>query len=150
MYGITEQSTYWLVKIQRRGQFFTCRFSFIQCGGREKALAMARAWRDDIVALQPPVERQERANQPRRNNKTGFPGVSCLLWPDGRPRQWLAKTYVGPGRLLQKAFSVSRYGDDAQRLAIAERQRQLEQMQGLARLHPAEERVRSASNSGWQ
>jgi len=72
-------------------------------------------------------------------------GVTCVLGPDGLPLQWSAHTYIAPGQLLQKTFSVYRYGDDAQKLAIAERQKQLEQMEGRARLHPVEEQVRSSS-----
>ncbi|OJZ14273.1 MAG: hypothetical protein BGP22_06165 [Variovorax sp. 67-131] len=68
-----------------------------------------------------------------------------MLGPDGLPLQWSAHTYIAPGQLLQKTFSVYRYGDDAQKLAIAERQKQLEQMEGRARLHPVEEQVRSSS-----
>jgi len=144
MYGINEYRSYWRVKIERRRQRFACTFSFAKLGGRDAALALAQAWRDKIVAAHPPVARQERAQKMRRNNKTGVAGVTCILWPDGRPRQWLAKTSLGRGNLLQKAFSVYRYGEDAERLAIAERQRQLAQMRGLARIHPVEEIVRKA------
>ncbi|MGJ7575599.1 hypothetical protein ACSFBX_34125 [Variovorax sp. RB2P76] len=43
-------------------------------------------------------------------------------------------------KLLQKTFSVYRYGDDAQKLAIAERQKQLEQIVGpCARLFGKED-----------
>lgn len=60
-----------------------------------------------------PVMRQQRANKLRRNNKTGIVGVTCVLGPDGQPLQWSAHTYIAPGQLLQKTFSVYRYGDDA-------------------------------------
>jgi hypothetical protein len=145
MYGIVRQKTHWKVKLERSRQRFGRTFSFAQLGGIQDALAQAQAWRDDIVRQHPPVMRQQRANKLRRNNKTGIVGVTCVLWPDGRPRQWSAHTYIAPGKLLQKAFSVYRYGDDAQRLAIAERQKQLEQMEGRARLHPVEEQVRRSS-----
>ncbi|RUR70925.1 hypothetical protein EJP67_28090 [Variovorax guangxiensis] len=144
MYGVVEHQTHWRVKIERNRQRFNRTFSFAKLGGRDVALALAQAWRDEIVAAHPPVARKERAQKVRRNNKTGIPGVTCIVWPDGRPRQWLAKTWVGPGNILQKAFSVYRYGEDAERLAIAERQRQLAQMQGMARVHPVEEVVREA------
>jgi len=145
MYGIVRQKTYWQVKLERSRKRFGKTFSFVQLGGIQDALAQAQAWRDDIVRQHPPVMRQQRANKLRRNNKTGIVGVTCVLWPDGRPRQWSAHTYIAPGKMLQKAFSVYRYGEDAQRLAIAERQKQLEQMEGRARLHPVEEQVRRAS-----
>lgn len=145
MYGIVRRKTYWHVKLERSRQRFSKTFSFAQLGGVEHALAQAQAWRDDIVRKHPPVMRQQRANKLRRNNKTGIVGVTCVLGTDGRPLQWSAHTYIAPGQLLQKTFSVYRYGDDARKLAIAERQKQLEQMEGHARLHPVEEQVRSSS-----
>ncbi|WGT61491.1 hypothetical protein [Variovorax paradoxus] len=145
MYGIVRHKTYWLVKLERSRQRFSKTFSFAKLGGVQDALAQAQAWRDDIVRQHPPVMRQQRANKLRSNNKTGIVGVTCVLGPDGRPRQWSAHTYIGPGQLLQKTFSVYRHGEDAQTLAIAERQKQLAQMEGRARLHPVEEQVRSSS-----
>jgi hypothetical protein len=145
MYGIVRQKTYWQGKLERSRQRFSKTFSFAQLGGVQDALALAQAWRDDIVRQHPPVMRQQRASKLRTNNKTGIAGVTCVLGPDGRPFQWSAHTYIAPGKLLQKTFSVYRYGDDAQKLAIAERQKQLEQMEGRARLHPVEEQVRSSS-----
>jgi hypothetical protein len=145
MYGIVRQKTCWQVKLERSRQRFGKAFSFAQLGGIQDALEQAQAWRDDIVRQHPPVMRQQRADKLRSNNKTGIAGVTCVLWPDGRPRQWSAHTYIGPGQLLQKTFSVYRYGEDAQKLAIAERQKQLAQMEGRARLHPVEEQVRSSS-----
>jgi hypothetical protein len=145
MYGIVRQKTYWQVKLERSRQRFGKTFSFARLGGVQEALAQAQAWRDDVVRRHPPVMRQQRANKLRSNNKTGIVGVTCVLGPDGRPLQWSAHTYIGLGKLLQKTFSVYRYGDDAQKLAIAERQKQLEQMEGRARLHPVEEQVRGSS-----
>jgi hypothetical protein len=145
MYGIVRQKTYWQVKLERSRQRFGKTFSFAQLGGVQDALVHAQAWRDDIVRQHLPVMRQQRARKLRSNNKTGIAGVTCVLGPDGRPLQWSAHTYIAPGKLMQKTFSIYRYGDDARKLAIAERQKQLEQMEGRARLHPVEEQVRRSS-----
>ncbi|MET3440686.1 hypothetical protein ABIC94_001440 [Variovorax paradoxus] len=103
----------------------------------------AQAWRDEIVRAHPPTTRAARADKLRRNNTTGIPGVVCALGQDGRPSSWQARTYLGPGKVLRKCFSVGRYGaDEAKALAIAERQKQLQQMHGLNRVHPAEAALR--------
>jgi len=99
--------------------------------GEKAGLAAAQAWRDQVVAMYPALTRREQAQRARTDTKEGLPGVFCRRDADGRPVLWTAHTQCGPGRKLQKSFSVGRYGDDAKEMAIRERERQLMQMNGV-------------------
>jgi len=142
-YGIFEGALGWEVRLLRSGTTYLKQFYFRAFGGRQEAFAHAQAWRDEIVRSHPPVARRERASRVRSNNTSGIPGVSLQCDRFGRPMLWLASTYLGPGNVLRKAFSLGRWGDEARNLAIAERQSQLAQMSGLAHVHPAEPWVRA-------
>jgi hypothetical protein len=138
LYGIEEQKRCWLVSLTRYTKRWVKSFAFSMYGGREPALLVAQAWRDRIAREHPPILRRDKATTVYRNNKSGIPGVVCLYRKDGSIERWLAKTHlVQEGRILQKSFSVSRYGERAKELAISERQKQLEQMEGRIHKHPA-------------
>ncbi|MBT2335581.1 hypothetical protein J7E49_16910 [Variovorax paradoxus] len=65
-------------------------------------------------------------------NKTGISGVQHRVTDPRHPGWWLALTYLGNGKSLQKSFSIKIYGNDAAKaMAMAERQRQLQQVQQL-------------------
>lgn len=76
-----------------------------------------------------------------------MPGVTPELDRTGRIKLWRAKTYVGPRKVLQKTFSSVRYGRSAMRLAIEERQRQLQALRGRSHVHPAEPELRTSPPS---
>ena len=145
MYGIALNSrlTAWRVALKRAGALLSKTFCFSIHGSQEAALVYAQRWRDEMVKKHPPMTRRQRASTLRRNNKTGIVGVTCDVGADGQPVRWHARTYLGPGNVLTKAFSVRRWGAEAKQQAIAERQKQLRQMAGLARVHPGEPLVRS-------
>lgn len=145
MYGITctSDSRGWYVCLIRQKVTHAKTFTFNVYGGKDAALAHAQAWRDEKAKKHPPVLRQTEADKIRRNNKSGVVGVVALKNAQGKVMGWIAQTYLGPGNHVSKYFSFSRYGEDeAKRRAIAERQKQLGQMAGLRRVHPAEELVR--------
>ena len=144
MYGITRGGRGWKVELKRNGLALFKRFTFKMHQGEAAALLRAQAWRDQMVRQHPPVARRQRADILRRNNTTGIPGVSCRTDAEGAPRYWIVQTYIGPGTMLRKCFSVGRYGAQARQLAIAERQEHLRQMAGLARVHPHELLLRAA------
>ncbi len=112
--------------------------------GEDLALRAAQVWRDNIIREHVPPTRQERAAKIIQTNKTGIAGVTCWVDSDGVPTLWRAKTRIGD-LVLQKAFSVSRWGNDARSLAIHERAMQLQQMEGLAYVHPHEAPLREAT-----
>ena len=138
MYGISAYKTKWIVILKRSGKSLAKSFAFSTHGGREVALSQAQAWRDEMIHRQPTHLRRELAQKARRDNTSGVPGVSLHRWPDGRPRRWIARTSVEKGLFVTARFSIKRYGyEQAKQLAIAERQKQLQQMEGRCARHPA-------------
>lgn len=145
MYGITRyQRGYWKVVLERNGVTLSKSFPFLVHGGEETALLRAQVWRDETVRKHPPMSRRKRAEIPMSTNTSGIPGVQCILGPDCHPQAWTARTKIGPGQVLRKYFSVTRYGDRARSMAIAERKKQLQQMEGMVIVHPSEALVRTA------
>src|SRR5262245_10740161 len=82
MYGITrvdhERSRphAWRVTSQRRGKIHVGHFSDGVYGGRQKALAAAKKYRDKLVTKNPPLSRRQYCSILRKNNRSGFAGVS--------------------------------------------------------------------------
>ena len=142
MYGICIRPWGFEVSIVRNGVRHYRQFGKASYGGEAQALLQAQDWRDAVVRSMPPPTRRERAEKLRANNSTGVPGVFHQMSAGGQVRAWMAKTYIGQGEILRTDFIVDHLGDAAQALAIRERERQLERMQGLVRLHPAEEAIR--------
>lgn len=130
MYGILRVKDRWVVSIVRDGRRHRKAFMF-STHGEQGALVAAQAWRDQIVATYPALSRREKAQRPRADTKGELPGVFCRRGADGRPMLWTAHTQCGPGKMLQKSFSVGRYGDSARDMAIREREWQLTQMRGV-------------------
>lgn len=146
MYGISLSSkgTSWKVGITRQGIVFSKQFNFATHGGEKLALLRAQAWRNQIAKKNPPLARREVADQLRRNNTSGIPGIRCEKDSEGKPRRWHATTYLGPGQVATKCFAVSIWGAaQAKNLAILERRKQLARMTGKRRVHPAEASVRA-------
>lgn len=147
MYGIYPRSWGFEVSIVRNGNRYFKQFGRASYGSEAQALLQAQDWRDGIVRSVPPVPRRTRAEKLRVNNTTGVSGVFAQVASSGKVRAWVAKTYLGQEEILRTDFAVNMLGDAAQALAIEERQRQLDRMAGLARLHPAEEMIRTAPAS---
>jgi len=130
MYGVLRAKDRWGVCIRRDGRHHRKVFMF-RTYGEQAGLAAAQAWRDQIVAMYPALVRREQAQRARTDTKEDLPGIFCRRNVDGCPVLWTAHTQCGPGKRLQKSFSVGRYGDDARDMAIRERERQLAQMRGV-------------------
>lgn len=145
MYGIEPTPGGFEVSLMRQGVRYHAHFAVSRWGSEAEALREAQAWRDSIVRSVPPVERRARAVKLRSSNQTGIAGVSMVLGRDGNALGWKAHTYIAPGRRLQTYFSIKRYGELARDLAISARHAQLELMEGFAKLHPAEEQIRSSA-----
>ncbi|RTQ32288.1 AP2 domain-containing protein [Variovorax gossypii] len=144
MYGIYPRSWGYEVSIVRNGTRYFKQFGRASYGGDQQALRQAQDWRDGVVRSVPPVPRRDRAEKLRINNTTGVSGVFCQVAPGGKVRAWVAKTYIGQDEILRTDFPVNTMGEAAQTLAIEERARQLDRMDGLAKLHPAEEAIRTS------
>lgn len=138
MYGIQAHPRHWQVIITRRGVQWNKTFAFSTCGGRDEALRRAQAWRDEIVRTYLPFDRAQKAQRLLSTNTSGIAGVTIRRRADGSIASYHAQTHVGSDRMLSKSFSVSRYGEQAKAMAIAEREKQLQQLVGRVSLHPAE------------
>lgn len=88
---------------------------------------MARSDRGDPSCL----DSARAGTTPACRYERGIPGIFCRRGAEGRPFLWTAHTQRGPGKKLQKSFSVGRYGDSARDMAIREREWQLTQMRGV-------------------
>lgn len=144
MYGIYSRPWGFEVSIVRAGVRYREGFGQASYGGASQALLHAQRWRDALVKSLPPPTRRSRAEKLRPNNKTGVPGVFRLLSAHGKMLGWLAKTYIAHDQILRALFLAGDQGSAARSMAIRERERQLAQMSGLAKVHPAEEAIRNA------
>jgi hypothetical protein len=120
----------WLVQVQRHNQIAIKMFSDSVWGGKRKALAAARSWRDEHK--QAPAEQAHALwlrNRLRSNNRSGLVGVSrherkadANDHKTGGAAFWLASWTGEQGRTRQRKFSVKRWGErGAKQKAIAAR-----------------------------
>ena len=117
---------WWYVMLLRQGKDIQRDFFDQIFGGREMSLAMAIAWRDAVLRLIPPVTKRQAQTALRRSNTSGVSGVVTKR-NQGQVVGWVAILST-PERNYKKSFSTKVYGHDrAKELAIAERQRLLEQ-----------------------
>jgi len=144
MYGIYSRPWGFEVSIVRDGVRHRAAFGWASYGGIPQALVHAQQWRDALVKRLPPPPRRTRAEKIRPNNKTGVPGVFRLQSANGKVLGWLARTYIAHDQILRALFVADGQGGAARSMAIRERERHLDQMSGLAKVHPAEEAIRNA------
>lgn len=125
----------WIVTLCRKWKIVVKRFSDGVYGGKKEALKAAVEYRDSILAKDKPFDHQIWIRtRLRKNNKSGIPGVhryEVVGNPDtGNVREyWVAAWTDEYGATRQRKFSVTRYGEkEAKRLAMAEREYQLERV----------------------
>lgn len=127
----------WIVNLSRGGRPIRMTFSDSTYGGREPALAVARAFRDAVLKVVPPLTNRDMRMLVRKNrpNKS-IPGVYYKPAERGRSAYWIAHikvAHTGPKRVgkrnrksIRRSFNVSKYGDaNARQLAEEERIRML-------------------------
>jgi len=119
-----EKTALWLVEIARQGVQFSKSFSDRTYGGKRKALAAAREYRDGLYKIHGGPHGRPI---PSPTDKPRLKGVNRFESP-GDPSivpYWKATWMGTDGRQHNRKFSVLRYGNSlARALAIAERQRQ--------------------------
>lgn len=127
----------WLVNFSRGGKTFQMTFSDGTYGGNEEALTVARAYRDAVLSVVPPLTNRDMRMQVRKNRSEGsnLPGVYYVK-PGTHFKEgaWIARIEVqveGDGKApstkrrrkaISRTFNISKYGhDEARRLAEEER-----------------------------
>jgi len=120
----------------RRGHVFEKLFSDGPLGGKRKALAAARDYRDQLEEEYPHYSRKEIARIKSERNSSGTVGVRLSQEADARwPSQpvylyWVAQWSPSPGVRKTKRFSVNKYGaDKAYKLALAARRKGVREME---------------------
>jgi len=124
-----------LVTVQRRGRIYHRHFTDAVYGGKRKALAAAKVYRDSLIASLRPLTRLERCRIKKRNNRSGISGVTKIeTWEQNRGRRyhrryWLAQWPIGNGKAQTKKFSITRYGEHgARQRALQARQEALKSL----------------------
>ena len=123
----------WVVRMQRHNQSAARMFSDSVWGGKQAALAAARAWRAQQTEPQAEyVHQLWRRNRLRRNNSSGLVGVARYeRKPAGDQKSggiafWLASWIDEHGASRKRKFSVKRWGErGSRRKAIEEREQQV-------------------------
>ncbi|TWT49336.1 AP2 domain protein [Rubripirellula amarantea] len=119
-----------LVRITRKGKLTSQYFRDEDYGGKRKALAAAKEYRDKIEATKKGYSTKELAKRARANNTSGITGVRLVTevdprWPsEPEYKYWVAQWSPSKGVRKTKRFSVDKYGDkEAYRLAVKARNR---------------------------
>jgi hypothetical protein len=122
----------WRVTLQRHNEIVVRTFSDSIYGGKRKALKAAVEYRGELLLRYSPYAHAIWIRtRLRRNNTSGIPGVGRYEERanphTGYTREfWLASWVNEHGASRKRKFTVSRYGERrAKRLAVAERERQL-------------------------
>jgi hypothetical protein len=122
----------WRVTLQRHNDIVVKTFSDSIHGGKRKALKATVEYRDELLRRHSPYAHAIWVRtRLRRNNTSGIPGVGryeeCTNPNTGNTREfWLASWVNEYGASRKRKFTVSCYGErQAKRLAVAERERQL-------------------------
>ena len=128
----------WRVSLRRHGKMLVENFPDKKYGGRQKALRLARQYRDELLRKFPPISRKEVCRIRRSNNKSGIAGVCTYAkrykLKDGtvkETRYWEASWPGEEGKNVSVNFSVRKYGEElARSKAIRARQRGIEGVEG--------------------
>lgn len=145
LYGISRiddpvYRTYaWRVSLRRQNKMIVKNFTDKRHGGKGKALAAAKAFRDEILEQYPPTTRQQFCSTLRRHNTSGIPGVYRYAKPytlaDGKERKlwyWETTWPTQEGESAKATFSVKQYGEEkAKQLAIAAREAGIKKLKGV-------------------
>lgn len=119
----------WLVRVQHMGQTHIKFFSDGVHGGKRKALAVAKEYRESIQRLEGGEHWIWSRSIVRKNNTSGIPGVGRYTRMDTQQVYWCAHWTEQDGTRRQRKFAVTQYGERrARQLAIEERTMQLKRL----------------------
>ena len=124
----------WQVTLQRQRRAVAKMFSDGVWGGKRKALAAARAWRDERIQPLAQYEKELwQRNVLRRNNRSGIVGVAryerkpaASAKAGTKTAFWMASWIDEHGVYRHRKFSVKRWGErNAKQMAIQVREQQV-------------------------
>ena len=123
----------WHVQVRRQSRWYRRYFSDGRHGGAEQALAAAIAYRDQIIAVHPPLPMPAYCAILKKTNRSGVSGltrVDRLERSKGRLRRrlyWEAQWPIDGCRSKHRKFSILKYGEEAAfEMALAARHTGLE------------------------
>jgi hypothetical protein len=145
MYGISRidddlyRTHAWRVSLCRKSKRLVKNFADKKWGGKGKALAAAKEYRDELLRKNPPITRTEFCSILRSNNKSGITGVYKYAKPftlkNGTVKKnwyWEATWPVGNSEQAHIAFPVNEYGEArAKELAIEARMTAMRRIKGV-------------------
>lgn len=108
----------WEVRFYRRGKKVEKFFADNKFGGRNKALAAAKKFRDETEKKLPKYTVYELSKKPSKRNKSGIVGVRRHEQTDVRGDWgytytfWVAQWTDELGRRRTKSFSINHYGEE--------------------------------------
>ncbi len=120
-YGITridqpeKKNHGFYVRITHRGNTHQKYFPDKSSGGKTKALKLARAYRDELLAKMPKYKQEMAARKKRKALKSGVVGVTHVVSKVGDDKEyqyWQAAWADENGKRRTAKFSISRYGKD--------------------------------------
>lgn len=127
----------WFVRGYKNGKIYSRLFSDAKLGGGDKALALARTYRDTLhaeLAKIAPAPRARRIAYRDCRNTTGVIGVcrTSKKGPNGTISEVYSVTWrPEPGVQKCTSFSIKKYGEkEAFRLAVAHRREMLRTIYG--------------------
>ncbi|RKZ56883.1 MAG: hypothetical protein DRQ44_16335 [Gammaproteobacteria bacterium] len=128
----------WRVSLRRIGKMYVKNFPDKKCGGKRKALQLARQFRDELLVKYPPMTRKYFCSILRSNNKSGISGVYSYSKPyvlrDGTVKEswyWEANWPNKWHESVSARFSVKQYGGKlARKMAINAREKGLSTVKG--------------------
>ncbi|GKT19678.1 AP2 domain-containing protein [Acidovorax sp. SUPP2522] len=118
----------WIVRFRRDNRNVGLRYFYDhRYPSSEAALEAAKLYRNELLLTYPPVPSRLVRQRLMKNNTSGVAGVTLVRTTTGD--YWTAATRLLSGKTLTSRFAVKIHGEDvAKRLAIAERYRQLQQV----------------------
>lgn len=127
----------WFVRGYRNGKTYSKLFSDLKCGGKNKAKALAVAYRDELneeLEAIPKKQRPRRIVTTDSRNTTGELGVSrtTKTGPNGTKHDCYSVSWrPEPGVQKCTSFSVKKYGEKkAFKLAVEHRRKMMREIHG--------------------
>ncbi|MFT5467140.1 MAG: hypothetical protein ACI8UO_002243 [Verrucomicrobiales bacterium] len=120
-YGITridqpeKKNHGFYVRITHRGKTHQKYFPDKSSGGKNKALKMAKEFRDDLLKKMPKYKQEAAARKKRKALRSGVTGVTHVVSKVGEDKEyqyWQAAWADEAGKRRTAKFSISRYGKE--------------------------------------